>query len=177
MGLEYRNLDERTRSLMLAEIERDIAENSLFLSDNLSPQGRADYPDLLRAAARGGSDVTLGTAILGRLNSHEKPRRLKSGELSKPPVMRSNAHEMLAEGEFNRFYIRALCLRAIEDGIAEVIVYRAKAVQNARSESERKIGQRMPAEALLGDLRTHRGVDTALGLPAGPNSGLSVRLP
>lgn len=179
MGLEYRNLDERTRKLMLAEIERDIAENTLYLSDNLSPQGQADYPDLLRDAARGGSDVTLGAAIRSRLNSHEKPRRLKSGELSKPPVMRSNAHEMLAEGEFNRFYMRALCLRAIEDqtGIAEVIVYRAKPVQNARSESERKIGQRVPVEALLRDLRTHQGVDPALGLPPGPNSGLSVRLP
>jgi len=177
MGLDYRNLDQRTRNLMLAEIERDIAENTLYLSDNLSPQGQTDYPDLIRAAARDGSDVTLGAAILGRLNSHEKPRRLKSGELSKPPVMRSNAHEMLAEGEFNRFYIRALCLRAIEDGIAEVIVYRAKAVQNARSESERKIGQGVPVEALLRDLRTHQGVDTALGLPPGPNSGLSVRLP
>lgn len=30
---------------------------------------------------------------------------------------------------------------------------------------------------MLDDLRTHVGVDTALGLPPGPNSGLSVRLP
>ncbi len=177
MGLDYRNLDERTRNLMVAEIDRDITENSLFLSENLSPQGQADYPELLRTAARGGTDVTLAGAIQGRLNSHEKPRRLKSGEYSKPPVMRSNAHEMLAEGEFNRFYIRALCLRAIEDGIAEVTVYRAKAVQNPRSESERRIGQPVEVEALLHDLRTHPGVDTALGLPPGPNSGLSVRLP
>ena len=177
MGLDYRNLDERTRNLMMAEIDRDIAENSLFLSDNLSPQGRADYPELLRNAARAGTDVTLAGAIQGRLNSHEKPRRLKSGEFSKPPVMRSNAHEMLAEGEFNRFYIRALCLRAIEDGIAEVIVYRAKAVQNPRPESEARIGQPVAVDALLHDLRTHPGVDTALGLPPGPNSGLSVRLP
>lgn len=177
MGLDYKNLDERTRTLILAEIERDIGANTLFLSDNLNPRGRADYPDLLRTAARNGSDVTLGAAILGRLNPYEKPRKLKSGALSKPPVMRSNAHEMLAEGEFNRFYIRALCLRAIEDGIPEVIVYRAKAVENARPESEQKIGERMSVEALLGDLRKHPGVDTALGLPAGPNSGLCVRLP
>jgi hypothetical protein len=147
------------------------------VSEHLNSQGQADYPDLIRAAARSGSDATLAAAILGRLNPYEKPRKLPSGKLSKPPVMRSNAHEMLAEGEFNRFYIRALCLRAIEEGIPEVIVYRAKAVQNARSESERKIGQRVPAEPLLHDLRTHPGVDTALGLPPGPNSGLCVRLP
>ena len=91
--------------------------------------------------------------------------------------MRSNAHEMLAEGEFNRFYIRALCARAIEDGLSGVIVFRAKAVQNARSASEQMLGQTMPAAALLSDLRNSPGVDTALGLPPGPNSGLSVRLP
>jgi hypothetical protein len=38
------------------------------------------------------------------------------------------------------------------------------------------IGRRLNAQALLGDLRKHVGVDTALGLPPGPNSGLSGRL-
>jgi len=176
MALNYKNLDARTRTLMLSEIERDVAGGTLYLSDNLSPQGRSDFPDLLRESAEKGSDVTLAAAILRRLNSHKKPGRLKSGEYSKPPVMRSNAHEMLAEGEFNRYYIRALCLRATEDGNPTVVVYRAKAVEHARSESERKIGVAVPVTELLRDLRSHPGVDTALGLPAGPNSGLSVHL-
>jgi hypothetical protein len=177
MALQYRNLDERTRKLMLAEIELDVAAGTLFLSDNLNPKGRLDYPDLIRTAAREGTDATLAEQIRSRLNSHEKPRKLKSGEFSKPPVMRVNAHEMLAEGEFNRFYIRAVCVRAIEDGIPGVVVYRAKAVENARSESEARIGQTVDPKALLNDLRAHPGVDTALGLPPGPNSGLSVTLP
>jgi hypothetical protein len=162
---------------MIAEIDRDMKAGTLYLSDNLSKQGCTDYPTLLRAAADSGSDTTLAEALLKCLNSHEKPRRLKSGEYSKPPVMRSNAHEMLADGEFNRFYMRALCLRAIEDGIKEVVVYRAKEVANARSASEQMIGKRMSTEALLNDLRTHPGVDTALGLPPGPNSGLCICLP
>jgi len=177
MALAYRNLDERIRNLMLAEIERDVTANKLHLSDNLSPQGKLDYPDLLRNAAKTGTDLTLAAQIKDRLNTHEKPRLLKSGAFSKPPVMRSNAHEMLAEGEFNRFYIRAVCLRAIEDGIAKVIVYRAKHVEQPRPESEAKIGQSVLAHSLLDDLREHIGVDTALGLPSGPNSGLSVNLP
>lgn len=177
MGLDYRNLDDRTRRLMLAEIDRDLAASTLYLSDNLSDRGKGVYPELLREAARSGNDDTLATAIRGHLNSHEKLRRLKSGGFSKPPVMRSNAHEMMAEGEFNRFYIRALCARAIEDGLSGVVVFRAKAVQSARSASEQKIGQTMPAEALLSDLRNSPGVNTALGLPPGPNSGLSVQLP
>ncbi len=176
MGLEYRNLDERTRTLMLEEIDRDSASGSLYLSDNLTPEGKAEYPDLLRAAAREGNDETLANEIRGRLNAFEKPRKLKSGGLSKPPKMRRNAHEMLAEGEFNRFYIRALCRRAIDDGKPQLIVYRAKAVEKPRSTSEAMIGRALPAEDLLRDLRAHPGVDTALGLPPGPNSGLSAHL-
>lgn len=176
MGLDYKNLDDRTRKVMLEEIEHDITKQTLYKSENLSPQGQADYPDLIRAAARAGNDMSLATELLSRLNSHEKPRQLKSGA-SKPPKMRRNAHEMLAEGEFNRFYIRALCRRAMEEGIPEVVVYRAKAVNAPRPESEKRIGQRVRAESLLRDLRERPGVDTALGLPPGPNSGLSVRLP
>jgi hypothetical protein len=86
MALQYRNLEERTRKLMLAEIELDVAAGTLFLSDNLNPKGRLEYPDLIRTAAREGTDATLAEQIRSRLNSHEKPRKLKSGEFSKPPV-------------------------------------------------------------------------------------------
>jgi hypothetical protein len=156
---------------------REMWPKRLYLSDNLSSQGRADYRALLRNAAETGTDATLAAALQTRLNEYEKPRQLKSGQLSKPPVMRVNAHEMLAEGEFNRFYARGLCARAIADGIQEVEVYRGKQVTNPRPESEAMIGRRVPAQALLDDLRTAQGVEPALGLPPGPNSGLTVRLP
>ncbi|MDQ5985887.1 MAG: hypothetical protein CSYNP_01604 [Syntrophus sp. SKADARSKE-3] len=177
VGLEYRNLDERTRMLMLIEIDRDINSRTLYISDNLNIQGKNDYSNLLRNAAASGNDMTLAADIKVCLNSHEKPRLLKSGEYSKPPIMRSNAHEMLAEGEFNRFYVRAVCSCAMEDGLNNVIVYRAKYVNNPRPESDAKIGEAISAQALLSDLRANPGVDTALGLPPGPNSGLSVQLP
>lgn len=88
----------------------------------------------------------------------------------------SNAHETLAEGEFNRFYIRAVCLRALQEGFANVRVHRAKNVSDPRSESQTKIGELIRAETLLNDLRSNIGVDSSLGLPSGPNSGLSVEL-
>ena len=55
-------------------------------------------------------------------------------------------------------------------------VYRAKAVAVPRAESEAKIGTMIDVQALLNGRRIHQGMDTALGLPPGPNSGLSVRL-
>jgi hypothetical protein len=119
--------------------------------------------------------------LAGKPNSHERTdeteeqrRKPKGGfTIAQVPV---TAPDTLAEGEFNRFYIRGLCLRAIQDGVAELIVYRAKEVSSPRRESEAMIGARLPPERLLQDIRTHPGVDTAFGLPPGPNSGLSVHL-
>ena len=63
-----------------------------------------------------------------------------------------------------------------EEGSVTIEVYRAKEVTNPRSESERKIGTIVDPKKLLDDLRANPGVDTALGLPSGPNSGLSVKI-
>ena len=72
---------------------------------------------------------------------------------------------------------RALCRRAIEDGIGELIVYRARPTVNPRPESEALVETTVDPAELLADLRAHPGEATALGIPAGPNSGISVRLP
>ena len=85
--------------------------------------------------------------------------------------MPSNAPETLAEGEFNRFYIRGLCRRAVEENVAQLVIYRAKTVTHARPESERRIGATVSPGALLADLRQNVGVDTVLGVPAGPEFG------
>jgi hypothetical protein len=82
---------------------------------------------------------------------------------------------MLAEGEFNRFYIRALCRRAIANGIPRLVVFRAKTVSNPRPESQEKIWLQIDPIVTLTDLRASPGVETALGIPGGPNSGLSVK--
>lgn len=177
MALQLENLDERTRAFMLRELERDITGDTLYVSPRLSERGKDDYAALLRDAIEAGDDVLLADSLRsgGRIRATEERRKPKGGfTTAKVPV---TAPETLAEGEFNRFYARGLCLRALDDKIADVIVYRAKAVRDPRPESEAMIGKRMSASALLDDLRTHVGMDTALGLPPGPNSGLSARLP
>jgi len=177
MPLKLENLDAQTRNHMTAEIKADIATTKLYLSNRLSGRGRADYPQLLKQAAEGRDDSWLANEVRsnGRLNEMEERRKPKGGTtMARVPV---TAPETLAEGEFNRFYIRGLCVRAMAASVPELIIYRAKAVENPRPESVAKIGQKISAQALLSDLRTNIGVDTALGLPAGPNSGLSVRLP
>jgi hypothetical protein len=170
MALNLVNLDSRTRKLMLEELEVDVQAGNLYLSPRLSSIGRRDYEGLLREAIQSGNDAMLAGALrsAGRMNQIETTVK---GHKNVPVT----APETLAEGEFNRFYARGLCRRAIEDSTG-VVVYRAKQVQTPRADSEAKIGAQMDAQALLNDLRNSIGVEPALGLPPGPNSGLSVQL-
>lgn len=176
MPLAYLNLDDRTRHFMVEEIDLDVSNGTVYLSPWLTEQGMADWPAILRESAQTGSDASLASQILrgGRLRATAERRKPTGGMTTyKVPV---TAPDTMAEGEFNRFYVRGLCRRAIEEKVA-LIVYRAKAVTNPRPGSEEKIGTQIDPNALLTDLRSSPGVEPALGLPPGPNSGLSLRLP
>lgn len=162
---------------MLQEVASDISSDKLYVSPRLNSRGQDEYPRLLREAVEKYDDAWLADQLRssGLMKTEEERRKPKGGyTVAQVPV---TAPDTLAEGEFNRFYIRGLCLRAIEDNIPELIIYRAKQVSSPRRESLAKTGERVVPQSLLQDVRTHPGVDTALGLPPGPNSGLSVRIP
>jgi hypothetical protein len=177
MPLNYLNLDARTRGFIVEEIDMAVSDGSIYLSNFLTEVGKRDWPKLLRDAAANGSDATLADQLTrgGRLETTYTKRKPKGGFTS--VAVPFTAPETMAEGEFNRFYVRGLCRRAMEDGIQQLIVYRAKSVTQPRSSSEEKIGTGIDPNALLVDLRTSPGLEPSLGLPPGPNSGLSVRLP
>lgn len=177
MALNYRNLDARTRTFMVAEIESDATNGRLYISPRLNDEGVRAWLSLLKQAVASHTDAWLAGEIRSRglLKTHEERRKPKGGTTA--AQVPANAHETLAEGEFNRFYVRGLCLRAIEDKISEVVAYRARHSDNPRPESEAIVGKRFAPNALLNDLRSSPGVEPALGVPPGPNSGLSVAIP
>lgn len=156
---------------MLQEVELDIANGNLYMSKRFNNVGTANYPDLLREASQSQNEIWLA----GELRCQEcmKTHKVTTRGTSAVPV---TAADTFAEGKFNRFYIRGVCARALDEGIEEVFVYRAKAVSEPRPESQMLIGKKKSAKAVLNDLRNSLGVETALGLSR-PNSGLSVRLP
>ena len=174
VGLNYLHIDERTRRFMLLELEDDIASGKLYISPRLSSGAIAQYPDLLRKAFATHTDDWLAAQLdqPGIFVSHETRTRNGNTFQARVPV---NAGETLAEGEFNRFYMRGLCQVSREDGNHIVVVYRAKDVATPRPKSVALIGQEFHVETLLLDLQTSQYCDAALGLPPGPNSGLSVR--
>src|SRR5258706_16320348 len=177
MSLLLATLDDRTRRLMLDEMAWDIAQRRLTISPFLSGQGVRDYPDLLRLALESENDESLAEALVQQrrlLRSYT--RRAASGSFQIVSVPK-DAAKVVAEGEFNRYYIRALARRAIEDQLPALIVVRAKPVAKPRSKSEKLLETTLEPHELLEDLRTHPGQTPRLGVPAGPGSGLTVQLP
>ena len=175
MPFQFEQLDGRTRQLMLDEVARDVAERTLYLGDRLTALGADRWEALLRTAGRDGDDGTLTDALGPPGGAYLRAREPNARVPGQDKDVPYNAASTMAEGEFNRFYIRALCVRAITDGV-ELEVYRARPSSSPDLRSQALLGTRPDAAVLLADLRSHQGVATALGLPPHPNSGLSVRI-
>jgi hypothetical protein len=175
MLLRYENLDGPTRSFMVEEIDRDVAAGTLYLSAWLTDTGRTLWPQLLRDAASSHDDEWLADQLRGRgLIKASTQVRTPSGGMATRRVPAEGPEIMVHE--FNIFYVRAVCRRAVEAGGAHPTVYRAKEVDNPRPESVRLIGTTIDPAATLADLRETHGKPPRLGFPAGPNTGLTIRL-
>ncbi|WP_117210812.1 hypothetical protein [Allorhizocola rhizosphaerae] len=170
--MHFRSLDDPVRACMVQELDADIAAGRVYLSRRLTETGAARWPALLHEALSQGTPASLAAALRaeGLLHTSESKRRNGRVFISDVP---ESAALTLAEGEYNRFYIRGVCMRAIAEG-RKVTVYRAKAVPVPRSSSEALIGTTVDPAALLEDLRGNPGSGSKLGIPPGPNSGVSV---
>ena len=174
MPLQYANLDPTTRRHALAELDQDLESGAFHLSARVRPEAAAEYQRLLRDALRYYDDLWLEDHAGDLLIEQETRRTTSGGQVTaKVPQM---AARMVAEGDFNRYYMRGVCLRAIEEGRQVVEVYRARLSLEPRPESAELEGQRLPARAVLDWLRGQPSDDPAVTPLGRPNSGLSVRL-
>lgn len=158
---DFLELDATTRELMLAELALDKEGGGTpYLGKTLTEQGRAEYSELLGHSMSHGDSETL----VQELNSR--------GLVAPTPV---DAARRLGRTEFNRYYMRAICLRAAAHGTTTVVAYRAHSSREPRAESDRliRIGEHA-APRLLAILREAVGGDAESGVGQ-PNSGLSLR--
>jgi hypothetical protein len=174
MPLQYADLDPTTRRYAHAELERDSVAGSFVPSERLRPGVVDDYRKLLNEALRYYDDRWLEERIASMLVDFEVRRTPSGGETT--ARLPESAARMLAEGDFNRYYMRGLCARAVDEGRHVVQVYRARLSLEPRPESEALEGERLAAAALLEELRSLAGETAATATLGRPNSGLSVRL-
>lgn len=174
MPLQYESLDPTTRRFAIAELDGDIASGAYHSSERIRPTAIAEYQRYLHEALRYYDDRWLEEHASDLMVDFE-PRRTRSGGQTavKLPEM---ASRMLAEGDFNRYYMRGVALRAVEEGRQVIEVYRARLSMEPRAESAQLDGHRLPAEEVLKYLRGEQVADPAISALGRPNSGLSVRL-
>ena len=175
MPLHLENLDyENVRELMLNEFESDVRTGRIFLSNRLKKSAHTTYLDSMKTAIKSGDDDSCASQLEMNNCFEEYETKQVKGKLIKSKVPYS-ACSTLSEGEFNRFYLRGICIKAVEEE-KEIEIYRAKRVAEARPDSNQKIGTRRDPATLLADLRTNIGANLIEGVPSGPNSGLSGKI-
>lgn len=177
------------RREMLEEFGHDVMGESLYRSPRLTEEGWPLYRELLLQAILENDGAWLAEQIrrLGLLRQYETRRRERPPRTLAGPArtigrdtIRSkvpdSAADTLAHGQFNHYYMRGVCRRALATGQKRVKVYRARSVSQPRRESQRRLGWELNAEELLENLRAQPEEGNRLQVPGGPNSGLSVRL-
>jgi hypothetical protein len=174
MGIKYANLDATTRGYMLQESQL----GGHYSSPRLTDVGLTKWVQLLELAIESHNDDWLGNELI-RLDyiRDQEPFKTKSGS-SWRTINKPHSAQMLAEGEFNRYYLRGLCLRATNEGQSTLTIYRGKSVTTPRPKSEAKIGTAINVDQLLPMLRSNDfvSIELAFAVPGGPNSGLTARL-
>ncbi len=174
MPLQYENLDPTTRRYALVELESDIEAGRFHIPSRLQPGTSDQYEAMLRDAIRYYDDRWLEDHVAEIVVEVESRRTRSGGQtIARVPVM---AARILAEGDFNKYYMRGLCARAIDEERTVVEVYRARLSMEPRAESQELEGRRIDAKELLAQLRGVADRDSEAPLLGRSNSGLSVRL-
>jgi len=175
MSFIFKHLNE-VRHYMLEEFDSDVNAGKLYSSKRFTPDGETAWPELLRKAIELHDEDWLSTQI-------DKPGYFKAGEtktsvkvgytVARTPVTK---HTTIGHDQFNRYYIRGVCRKAIDDRTNDVRVIRGKPVSDPRVDSTLLEGEIFSAESILADLRENMGRTPKIGVPAGPNSGITVEL-
>jgi hypothetical protein len=176
VSLDLVHLDPCTRRFMLAELEHDSADGTLYLSPQLSDEGLRQYGHILRSAIENGTEDSFAEALC-TCDGVRPPTRWQHPREIGPDEALADVTTRLAEREFHRFYLRGLCQRALSLGVTTLVIYRARPADAGRAPADAMIGVRIDAKSLLEDLRgTFRSLPPH-GLPQCRDPGLSVRFP
>lgn len=168
----FPNLDTKTRSIMINELERDFKNGLFYESSSIKPEYINSYKLLLRKYFEIGHVEGLEKALTPSFfNSIDKNGR-------KIP---SNIARTIAFSDFNRYYVRAILVQAINEN-KSVCIYRTKRSLNQRSESKNLINkcyfEKQTLEQMLRVIRDYRILFSSQSKITflQPNSGLSLKL-
>lgn len=167
----FPNLDEQTRLIMISELESDLKTGLFYEPRSLTSTGMFKYKRLLKECFSTGTPETLQQK-LSQSDFREKDDRGRK--------IPSNVRETLAFNDFNRYYVRAILMRALNEN-RKLCVYRAKQSMHERQQSKLIMNKvyldKQEIKQLLELCRDYRklfnsNIQTEL---LKPNSGLSLK--
>ena len=165
----FPDLDEQTRLNMLSELEFDIRTGLFYEPVSMTASGMMSYKKLLKECFEKGSPETLQQKLTSSFfrETDRNGRKIPS-----------NIREMVAFSDFNRYYVRAMLLRAIRED-KNLTVYRAKQSMNERKESSTILNKvysdKRQMLQMLELFRDYRKLFSTKHELLQPNSGLSLR--
>lgn len=102
----FPNLDEQTRLIMISELESDLKTGLFYEPKSLTSTGMFKYKRLLKECFSTGTPETLQHKL------SQSDFRKKDNRGGKIP---SNGQETFAFNGFNRYYTRAILMRALNN--------------------------------------------------------------
>lgn len=173
------------RDRMVGEWRKEIARLEARSPRQQWPFG-ADLSELGWVRFLESMPIALGERDMAWLADHMcdtslwRPMRRQTSRKGKPYALRINitaVSTMLAFGEYNLAYTRAVAGSALDEGIATCEVYRAGPAAAPRWSCSCLEGPGVSCVAILEGLRAyHTGRFVELAVPAGPNCHHSIRI-
>jgi len=168
----FPNLDNTTRLNMISELERDLQNDLFYIPVSMKPEFIPAYKRVLRETFETGTAKSLQQKLAQNFFKEKDNKGRK---------IPSNIREVIAFSDFNRYYSRAILVRAINEK-KSVCIYRAKKSVNERQESRQQINKIFSnlstLQHLLSVLRDYRilfsGMNDLKFMK--PNSGLSLKI-
>lgn len=174
--MKFYHLNPKVRELMAVELAKDLSEDKFIFSAYVDAKKEGEWISLLKKTFLYHDPSWLSQELKKRdVLKRRSLKNLKEGKFTLALVPRS-AEETLAQDEFNLYYIKALCVYALSQGIEELEIYSARRIQNHRPKSESLKGKKVSAEDVLRDLRSSLRGESALGLGL-YGSSLSLKIP
>lgn len=165
----FPDLDEQTRLNMLSELEFDILTGLFYEPVSMTASGMMSYKRLLKECFEKSTPETLQQKLTSSFfrETDRNGRKIPS-----------NFREMVAFSDFNRYYVRALLLRALSED-KKLCVYRAKQVMHERKQSQLAVNKVYFDKRQIGQMlelfRNYRKLFSSKHELLQPNSGLSLR--
>lgn len=178
MAMNFEELDDATRSYMLAEFEREETGQP-YRAKVLTSTGVAAIPSIIRDALRTSNEISLAAALLDPSYWLPTEAYVRDGIVRERKVNMQQAAERLAITEFNTWYVRGLAARLLAEKVERCQAYRAAIPKWEAADCTAHEGQ---VYLVIDIYNGHRarywpepGNSEALSIPFGPGCHHTIR--